>query len=181
MMTTGFTIWLTGLSGAGKSTVASQLLPRLVAEGRRAVLLDGDQLRDGLCADLGFSDADRSENIRRASEVARLMAAAGLTVVATFISPFRRDREAARARMPEGRFVEVFEDAPLSLAESRDPKGLYRRARAGQLPNFTGIGSAYEVPERPEITVDTAAMSPERAADHIVQGLRALGLLAGTR
>ena len=143
--------------------------------------VDGDHLREGLCADLGFGEADRRENIRRASEVAKLMVGAGLTVVATFISPFRQDRDAARSRLPAGRFVEVFIDTPLEVAEARDPKGLYRRARAGQIAHFTGISSPYEPPERPEIRVDTTALSPERAAEHIVVGLRALGLLPQAR
>lgn len=172
-----FVLWLTGMSGAGKSTLAELLLPQLAARGLRPTLLDGDHLREGLCADLGFSDADRRENIRRASEVARLMAGAGLTVVAAFISPFQADRDAARRRLPAGRFVEVFVDAPLAVVESRDPKGLYRRARAGQLANFTGIASPYEAPLRPDIHVDTSRGTPAQAAQQVMAGLQALGLL----
>lgn len=176
-----FLLWLTGLSGAGKSTIAGRLLPLLAAQGRRPILLDGDHLREGLCADLGFSEADRRENIRRAAEVALLMVGAGLTVVATFISPFRRDRDNARARMTTGRFVEVFIDTPLAVAEERDPKGLYRRARAGQIPHFTGISSPYEAPVQPEIRIDTTRLSPERAAEHVVASLREMGLLPPAR
>lgn len=172
-----FVLWLTGLSGAGKSTIGNLVLQRLDALALHATLLDGDHLRAGLCADLGFGDADRQENIRRAAEVARLMFDAGLIVVATFISPFARDRTAARARLPEGRFLEVFIDAPLSVAEARDPKGLYRRARAGQLPNFTGISSPYEAPASPEVRVDTSSMSADRAADRIIEQLHLAGLL----
>jgi len=172
-----FVLWLTGLSGAGKSTIAALLLPQLAARGLQPTLLDGDHLREGLCADLGFSDADRRENVRRASEVARLMAGAGLTVVAAFISPFRSDRDAARQRLPAGRFVEVFVDAPLAVAESRDPKGLYRRARAGGLPNFTGIASPYEAPLQPDIHVDTSRVTPAQAAAQVMTELQALGLL----
>lgn len=172
-----FVLWLTGLSGAGKSTIAELLLPQLASHGLRPTLLDGDHLREGLCADLGFSDADRHENLRRASEVARLMADAGLTVVAAFISPFRVDRDAARRRLPAGRFVEVYIDTPLAVAESRDPKGLYRRARAGHLPNFTGIASPYEPPLRPDIHVRTSGVTPAQAAQQVMAELQALGLL----
>jgi bifunctional enzyme CysN/CysC len=161
-------VWFTGLSGAGKSTIANLVEKKLHHLGRHTFLLDGDNLRHGLNRDLGFSDADRVENIRRAGEVARLMADAGLIVLCAFISPFRAERDAVRALMPEGEFLEIFVDVPLSEAERRDPKGLYRKARAGELPNFTGIGSAYEVPEAPDIRIDTSLTEAEAAADLIV-------------
>jgi adenylyl-sulfate kinase len=157
-------IWFTGLSGAGKTTIATRLDRRLHALGRHTALLDGDVLREGLCRDLGFSDADRVENIRRAGEVARLMTDAGLIVLAAFISPFRADRRMVRALFPPGAFLEVHVDAPLAVAEARDPKGLYRRARAGEIARFTGIDSPYEPPEAAELRIDTVTMSPDEAA-----------------
>lgn len=161
-------LWFTGLSGAGKSTIANLLEKRLHALGRHSILLDGDNVRHGLSRDLGFTDADRVENIRRAGEVARLMADAGLIVLAAFISPFRAEREMVRAMMPAGEFVEIFVDAPLAIAEARDPKGLYRRARAGELRNFTGLDSPYEPPLLPEIRLDTASISATEAVDRIL-------------
>ncbi len=163
--------WLTGLSGAGKSTIANLVEKELLARSRHTYLLDGDNLRHGLNRDLGFTDADRVENIRRAAETARLMVDAGLIVIASFISPFRSERSMARALFERGEFVEVFVDAPLAVCERRDPKGLYRKARAGGLANFTGIDSPYETPERPEMVVDTVAESAERAARRIVDRL----------
>jgi adenylyl-sulfate kinase len=157
-------LWLTGLSGAGKSTIAQAVHARLLAKGRRAVVLDGDELRRGLTRDLGFSATDRAENVRRTAEVARLMADAGLVVVVALISPFRADRDRARALFEPGRFIEVFVDTALSVAESRDPKGLYRRARQGQLPGFTGIDSPYEVPLAPELRISTAHTTVDEAA-----------------
>ena len=154
-------IWFTGLSGAGKSTIANLLEKRLHALGRHTYLLDGDNVRHGLNKDLGFTEADRVENIRRVSEVARLMADAGLVVLVSFISPFRAERRMARGLMPEGEFYEVFVDTPLEVAETRDPKGLYKKARRGELKNFTGVDSPYEVPEAPEITLDTTRLAPE--------------------
>ena len=171
-------VWLTGLSGAGKSTIANLVEKRLHAEGRHACLLDGDNLRHGLNRDLGFAEADRVENIRRVTEVARLMTDAGLIVLTAFISPFQAERRAARERFGEGRFLEVFVDTPLALAEARDPKGLYAKARAGQLANFTGIDSPYEAPEAPDLVIDGAATMPEAAAGVIVDMLRARGWLA---
>jgi len=144
-------LWLTGLSGAGKSTLANRAEKILHARGYHTFLLDGDNLRHGLNRDLGFTDEDRVENIRRAVEVARLLVDAGLIVLASFISPFRAERQMARERFAADEFVEIFVDVPLEVAEARDPKGLYRKARAGQLPNFTGIGSAYEPPDAPEL------------------------------
>ena len=149
-------VWLTGLSGAGKSTIANALEERLHAAGRHTMLIDGDELRHGLNRDLGFSAADRAESVRRAAEVARLMVDAGLIVVVGLISPFRADRAAARARFAPGTFIEVFVDAPLAECERRDPKGLYRRARRGELRAFTGIDSPYEPPDRPELILATA-------------------------
>jgi bifunctional enzyme CysN/CysC len=165
----GRIVWLTGLSGAGKSTIANLVDRRLHALGRHTYLLDGDNVRHGLNRDLGFTEEDRVENIRRVAEVARLMADAGLIVITAFISPFRAERRVARELMPQGEFIEVFVDAPLEVAEARDVKGLYAKARAGQLKNFTGIDSPYEPPEQAEIVIDTTTMSAVEAAEVIVQ------------
>jgi bifunctional enzyme CysN/CysC len=164
-------LWFTGLSGAGKSTIANLVEKKLHLLGRHTFLLDGDNVRLGLNRDLGFSDADRAENIRRVGETARLMLDAGLIVLAAFISPFRAERRMVREMLGEGDFVEVFVDVPLSVAEERDPKGLYAKARDGRIPNFTGIGSPYEAPESADIRIDAAAMTPEEAADEIVRYL----------
>ena len=161
-------VWLTGLSGAGKSTIANLVEKRLTAEGKHTYLLDGDNVRHGLNKDLGFTEADRVENIRRVAEVAKLMVDAGLIVLVSFISPFRAERQMARELMGEGEFVEVHIDTPLAEAERRDVKGLYAKARAGELKNFTGISSPYEAPETPEIRVDTTALTAEQAAEQIV-------------
>ncbi len=150
-------IWFTGLSGAGKSTLANALEHALFERGHHSYLLDGDNVRHGLNRDLGFSDADREENIRRIAEVARLFVDAGLIVMTAFISPFRADRQLARALLEGDEFVEVHVATPLEICEKRDPKGLYRKARAGEIPNFTGIDSAYEPPLAPEVVVDTAS------------------------
>jgi bifunctional enzyme CysN/CysC len=160
-------VWFTGLSGAGKSTIANLVEKRLHAEGRHTYLLDGDNVRHGLNRDLGFTEEDRVENIRRVAEVSKLMVDAGLIVLVSFISPFRAERRMARELMGEREFVEVFVDTPLAEAEKRDVKGLYAKARAGQLKNFTGIDSPYEAPENPEIRIDTTAFSPEQAAEQI--------------
>jgi bifunctional enzyme CysN/CysC len=165
-------IWLTGLSGAGKSTIANLVEKRLFSQGRSTYLLDGDNVRHGLNKDLGFTEQDRVENIRRVSEVARLMVDAGLIVMVSFISPFRAERAAARALLADGEFFEVFVDTPLAQAEARDVKGLYKKARRGELKNFTGIDSPYEPPESPEIRIDTTKVSPEQAADQIIATLR---------
>ncbi|WP_133366440.1 sulfate adenylyltransferase subunit CysN [Qipengyuania sediminis] len=162
-------LWFTGLSGAGKSTIANAVEQRLALMNRHTFLLDGDNLRHGLNKDLGFTEADRIENIRRVGEVARLMADAGLIVLTAFISPFRAERAMVRAMMAEGEFVEIHVDTPLDVAEARDAKGLYAKARAGELANFTGIGSPYEAPENPDIVVDTVTMSVGEAADHIIR------------
>ena len=165
-------IWLTGLSGAGKSTIANLIEKKLARMGRHTFLLDGDNLRHGLNKDLGFTDADRVENIRRVGEVARLMTDAGLIVVTAFISPFRAERDMVRQMMAPGEFMEVFVDTPLAVAEDRDVKGLYAKARAGELTNFTGIDSPYEPPVSPDVHVDTTAMSADEAADAIIAALQ---------
>ncbi len=164
-------LWFTGLSGAGKSTIANIVEKKLAARGRHTFLLDGDNVRHGLNRDLGFTEADRIENIRRVGEVARLMADAGLIVLTAFISPFRAERHMVRRMLPEGEFFEIFVDTPLAEAEKRDTKGLYAKARAGQLKNFTGIDSPYEPPEAPEIRIDTTELSAEQAAERIVEEL----------
>jgi bifunctional enzyme CysN/CysC len=170
-------LWFTGLSGAGKSTIANLVEQRLHALGRHTYLLDGDNVRHGLNKDLGFSDVDRVENIRRVGEVARLMVDAGLIVLVSFISPFRAERQMARRLVDAGEFLEVFVDAPLAVAEARDPKGLYRKARRGELVNFTGVDSPYEVPENPEIRIDTLQMTPEQAAAFVLDCLRTAGVV----
>ena len=164
-------LWLTGLPGSGKSTIANLLDKRLVAEGRHTYVLDGDNVRHGLNRDLGFTDADRVENIRRVAEVARLMVDAGLIVIVAFISPFRAEREYARGLFKPGEFREVFVDAPLEICEARDPKGLYARARRGEVRNFTGISSPYEPPERPDFTLDTGRHSPEECVELVLTSL----------
>jgi bifunctional enzyme CysN/CysC len=167
-------LWFTGLSGSGKSTIANEVEKTLNLLNRHTFLLDGDNIRHGLNKDLGFTETDRIENIRRVGEVAKLMADAGLIVLTAFISPFRAERDMVRAMMPEGEFIEIFVDTPLEVAEARDVKGLYKKARAGQLKNFTGIDSPYEPPENPDIRVNTVEMSAAEAAEHIVRQLMPL-------
>ena len=162
-------LWFTGLSGSGKSTIANEVEKKLELMNRHTFLLDGDNVRHGLNRDLGFTEADRIENIRRVGEVARLMTDAGLIVLTAFISPFRAERQMVRAMLEDAEFIEIFVDTPLEVAEERDVKGLYKKARAGDLKNFTGIDSPYEPPLNPEITVNTVAMTPEEAADHIIK------------
>lgn len=169
-------IWLTGLSGAGKSTIANALELALLERGQHTYLLDGDNVRMGLCRDLGFSDADREENIRRVAEVARLFVDAGLIVITAFISPFQRDRALAREIIGADMFVEVFVDTPLSECERRDPKGLYVKARSGLIKNFTGIDSVYESPERPDIRINTLTDDLPAAVSQILAYLEARGV-----
>jgi len=164
-------LWFTGLSGAGKSTIANAVAKKLYRMNRHSFLLDGDNVRHGLNKDLGFTEADRIENIRRVGEVARLMADSGLIVVTAFISPFRAERQMVREMLPDGEFIEIHIDTPLSVAEERDVKGLYKKARSGELKNFTGIDSPYEAPENPEIRIDTTVMTPDEAADYILARL----------
>jgi bifunctional enzyme CysN/CysC len=170
-------LWFTGLSGAGKSTIANLVEKKLHALGSHTYLLDGDNVRHGLNKDLGFTDADRVENIRRVAEVSKLMVDAGLIVLTAFISPFRAERRMARESLAEGEFIEVFVDTPLEIAEERDVKGLYKKARRGELKNFTGIDSAYEQPEAAEIHLDTARLSAEEAADAVIAELRQRGII----
>ncbi|SFS86718.1 adenylyl-sulfate kinase [Brevundimonas viscosa] len=165
-------VWFTGLSGAGKSTIANLVDQRLLADGLHAVMLDGDNVRRGLNRDLGFTEADRVENIRRVAEVARLMTDAGLIVLVAFISPFEAERQAAREIMAPGEFLEVHVDAPLAVVEARDVKGLYARARAGELANFTGIASPYEPPTSPDLRIDTSACTPAQAAEEVMRLIR---------
>ncbi len=172
-------LWFTGLSGAGKSTIANLVEKRLHAMGRHTCILDGDNVRHGLDRDLGFTEVDRVENIRRVAEVARLMSDAGLIVLVSFISPFRSERRLARELLPEGEFIEVFVDAPLAEVEKRDPKGLYRKARAGKIQNFTGIDSPYEPPEHAELVLDTTRLSAEQAAEAVIAALADGGRLYG--
>jgi bifunctional enzyme CysN/CysC len=173
-------VWLTGLSGAGKSAIADAVERRLHAEGRHTYLLDGDNIRHGLNRDLGFTDADRVENIRRVAEVAALMIDAGLIVLVSFISPFRAERQLARERVGADEFLEVYIDTPLEVAEARDVKGLYKKARRGDLPHFTGVDSPYEPPEHPDVRIDTTSMTSDEAAELIVAALRARGRLAAS-
>jgi bifunctional enzyme CysN/CysC len=170
-------VWFTGLSGAGKSTVANLVEKRLHSMGRHTYILDGDNVRHGLNKDLGFTEADRVENIRRVAEVSRLMVDAGLIVLVSFISPFRSERRMARELVGEGEFIEVFVDTPLDVAESRDPKGLYKKARRGELKNFTGIDSPYEAPERPEVHLDTTFLAPEQGASVVIERLQQAGII----
>ncbi len=170
-------LWFTGLSGAGKSTIANLVEKKLYAAGVHSYLLDGDNVRHGLNKDLGFTEGDRVENVRRVGEVAKLMLDAGLIVATAFISPFRSERALARSLVDEGEFIEIHVDTPLAVAEERDVKGLYKKARRGELANFTGIDSPYEVPEAPELRIDTTAMTSEQAADAVLALLRSKGLI----
>lgn len=175
----GCVVWFTGLSGSGKSTVARRVERKLLEDGVRVYVLDGDNLRHGLNSDLGFAPEDRAENIRRVGEVSRLMADAGLVTLSAFVSPYRADRLKVRSRLPEGRFVEVFVDTPLAVCESRDPKGLYQKARQGVIKGFTGIDAPYEAPEAPEVHLQTDGRSVDDCADEVVAALRALGFAVG--
>lgn len=170
-------IWFTGLSGSGKTTTANLLEQTLSRKGYRIYALDGDVIRQGLCKDLGFSDQDRVENIRRVGEVAKLMVDAGLIVLVSFISPFRKDREMVRNLVGDGEFIECFVDASLSTCEKRDPKGLYKKARAGALKNFTGVDSPYEPPINPELNLNSELNSPEELVDQMIRYLDAKGII----
>ncbi|MFH0257621.1 adenylyl-sulfate kinase [Vibrio rumoiensis] len=171
-------LWFTGLSGAGKSTVAGALESQLASLGYHTYLLDGDNVRHGLCSDLGFSSQDRRENIRRIGELAKLMADAGLIVLSAFISPHRAERQMVRDLLPDGEFIEVFVNAPLEVCEQRDPKGLYKKARAGEIPNFTGIDSEYEAPQQPEIDLPAGEMSLDGLVEICLQHLRNRSVIA---
>ncbi len=173
----GVTLWLTGLSASGKSTIACIVEQMLLHRGKHAYRLDGDNIRMGLNKNLSFSAEDRTENIRRIGEVAKLFTDAGVIVLASFISPYRRDREAVRALLAAGEFVEIYVNVSLAGAEKRDPKGLYRKARAGEIKGFTGIDDPYEAPEKPEIVIDTESQAPEQSATQIVNYLEERGYL----
>lgn len=170
-------LWFTGLSGSGKSTIAGALESALFKRGQHTYLLDGDNVRHGLCRDLGFSDQDRIENIRRVGEVAKLMADAGLIVLSAFISPFISERQAVRELFEQGEFIEVHMATSLAVCESRDPKGLYQKARAGEIKNFTGISSEYQAPVNPELVIDTDNQSVEQSVDSIISYLEQRGFL----
>jgi bifunctional enzyme CysN/CysC len=171
-------LWFTGLSGAGKSTIANSLERKLHAIGKRTFVLDGDNVRHGLNRDLGFTEADRVENIRRVAEVAKLFVEAGLITIVSFISPFRAEREMARGLMGPDEFVEIFVNTPLEICEQRDPKGLYRKARRGELRNFTGLDSPYEQPETPELILDALKERAEDLADRVITFLQQRGVLS---
>jgi adenylylsulfate kinase len=175
----GVIVWLTGLSGSGKSTIAVATEHELVARGHLAYVLDGDNVRHGLNKNLGFSPGDRTENIRRIGEVAKLFADAGVIVLTSFISPYRADRDAVRANVAEGDFLEVYVDASLETCESRDVKGLYQKARAGEIPEFTGISAPYEQPERPELVLDTNRQTVDESVGRLMAHLEEKGYLGG--
>jgi adenylylsulfate kinase len=173
-----FVLWFTGLSGSGKSTIAGALEQELFSRGVHTYLLDGDNVRHGLCKGLGFTAEDRQENLRRVGEAAKLMVDAGLVVLAAFVSPYRADREEIRSLLSEGEFVEVFVDTPLSECELRDPKGLYKKARAGEIKNFTGISDPYESPEKPEIHINNYGCSVSEVVTELLTQLQEANLLA---
>jgi len=175
----GGILWFTGLSGSGKSTLAHAVEHRLYEKGVRTYVLDGDNVRQGLCKDLGFSDADRTENIRRIGEVSKLMMDAGMIVLTAFISPFRKDRDIVRKLVQPEDFIEIFCKATLDICEQRDPKGLYKKARAGQIPEFTGINSPYEEPDSPELILDTGLHDIEECLAMVLDYLRSKGRLDG--
>ncbi len=170
-------LWFTGLSGSGKSTIANAVESALLASGKHTYLLDGDNIRMGLNRGLGFSEQDRVENIRRIGEVAKLFVDAGTIVLSAFISPFQKDRDAVRALVEAGEFIEIFVDTPLDVCEKRDPKGLYKKARSGEIPDFTGISSPYEAPRKPEIRIVNDRISVDDAARQVVDYLQERGYL----
>ncbi|MDZ7263986.1 MAG: adenylyl-sulfate kinase [candidate division KSB1 bacterium] len=173
----GVVIWFTGLSASGKSTIAHTVEEKLYDRGVLTYVLDGDNIRHGLNKNLGFSPEDREENIRRIGEVGKLFADAGIITMTAFISPYRADRDKARQLHEPGKFIEVFVDAPLSVLEDRDPKGLYKKARAGQIPEFTGISAPYEAPEHPEIHLDTSKLNVDQCADAVIRYLEQKGII----
>lgn len=173
----GAILWFTGLSGAGKSTLAHAVEEELHQRGCRTFVLDGDNVRHGLCGDLGFSEKDRIENIRRVGEISKLFMEAGVIVLTAFISPFRADRERVRGMVEHGDFMEIFCDSPIEVCETRDVKGLYKKARAGQIPEFTGITSPYEKPENPELTVNTGATALDQCVGQVLDGMLVRGTL----
>jgi bifunctional enzyme CysN/CysC len=174
-------LWFTGLSGSGKSTIARTLERRLFEEGVKTMLLDGDQVRHGLCADLGFSSEDRAENIRRVGEVAKLFFEKGCVVLCTFISPFQQDRDRVRGLVPEGRFLEIFVDTPLEVCQARDTKGLYAKAERGEITHFTGVSSPYEAPAEPEVRLQTVNRSQDEITDDLLARLQRLGIISQPR
>lgn len=173
----GAVLWFTGLSGSGKSTIGHRVERMLIDRGAFAYVLDGDNVRHGLNSDLGFSPEDRVENIRRIGEVARLFADAGALVVSAFISPYRSDRDRVRSLMEHGEFIEVFVDTPLEICEARDPKGLYKKARAGEISNFTGLDAPYESPQDPEVHLQTASLTVDQAAEQVIRYLEEHGIV----
>jgi len=174
----GVTVWFTGLSASGKTTVANLVDQLLTARGIHCMILDGDNIRRGLNRDLGFSPQDRAENIRRIGEVAKLLTQAGIVNLVAFISPYRRDRDQARSLQENGDFIEVYLDSPVEVCEARDPRGLYRKARAGEIPEFTGVSAPYEAPLKPELVLYTASETPEESAQRVVAYLEKHGYLA---
>ncbi len=175
----GCVVWFTGLSGSGKSTISRRVEQKLLRQGVHAYCLDGDNVRHNLNKDLGFSPEDRTENIRRIGAVAELFADAGIVTCTAFISPYRKDRDQARAMLPDGRFVEVHVATSLEVCEQRDPKGLYKKARSGEIPSFTGVSAPYEAPERAELVIDTAERSVDECADQVIAHLRSTGFISG--
>jgi adenylylsulfate kinase len=173
----GVIVWFTGLSGAGKSTLAHAVEERLHQMGCRTFVFDGDNVRHGLCGDLGFSEAERKENIRRIGEMAKLFIEAGVIALTAFISPFRADRRKVRSRVAPGDFIEIYCRCPVEVCEQRDVKGLYRKARAGEIKDFTGISSPYEEPENPDLALDTGSMPLEECVDRVIECLRATGII----
>jgi len=175
----GVVVWFTGLSGSGKSTLAHKLEERLFESGHLCFVLDGDNVRHGLNKNLGFSPEDREENIRRIGEVAKLFAHAGVIAMTAFISPYRADRDKARALLPPGEFIEVFVKVPIEVAEERDPKGLYKKARSGEVKDFTGISAPYEEPLNPELVIDTSQLDVEQCTEKVLSYLKAQGVIGG--
>lgn len=173
-----FVLWFTGLSGSGKSTLANAVEKELFNYGYNVMVLDGDNVRHGLCSDLGFSKEDRFENLRRTGEVAKLFTEAGVIVLAAFVSPYREDRELVRSRLPHGDFYEVYCQCDLEVCEERDPKGLYKKARAGEIKNFTGVSAPYEEPIKPDMVINTSILSLDEEVEHIIAHIRSKNLVA---